>query len=356
MKPKKPTKKRAMGSARSGASAAVSQATSGTTAASPDAAEDDITVIGVGAKMSSTGMMGTLAEEDAEFHLAFERVESEIRAVDPSRLLVVNVDLRTVVTTIVGAYPEIFALRPIIATLGTVDVTCVDKLLDHALALGHAHTLYMLATQSRDELAAFASEGIAVRDLLRADAVTLAKRSLINPDLIERLQNGISYRAIAFDLVAISLTLLEAWPRLQGKVAFEYADLTAARTLGNRMVKLVGQREQAPVAREKAAIVRQQAFTLCADTYEEVRFAVHFARRYHGDGESIAPSLFQARGRRGGDAEVPGADSQLAELSAEAPEPLGHTNTTRDAESVFAPTPATSTVPVGHPGSPAFKR
>jgi hypothetical protein len=184
--------------------------------------------------------------------------------------------------------------------LGGFDVALLDKLRDYACALGHAQTLFTMSDEKSSDLAELASEGLAIRDQLRADATALAKRGLVSENFVSKLENGISYRSIAFDLVAISEALIAAWVTLEGRVAFTHSELVAASSLGNRMVELVGEREQAPATKDKAVVLRQQAFTLCMAAYEEVREAVAFVRRKEQDGETIAPSVFSNRNRRRG--------------------------------------------------------
>lgn len=294
-------------------------------------------------------------EDEAQFHLAFQRVEHEIRAVDPEQVMTVNIDISAVITKILGSYAEIAAQRSAIEKLDSFDVELLDKLQDYALALGHTHTLYTMATKPRGDLGPMAENGAAIRDQYRADATALAKRGLIDPGLTARLQNGVSYRDIGFDLVMITETLVAAWPTIAGKVAFTRDELDKARRLGNRIVKLVGLREQAPVERDKAILLRQQALTLCAHAYEEVRMAIGYARRHLGDVDDIAPSLFEGRGGRppkAGQVTEPQLPSNGGTGSEVAPAMVG---TSEAGAQATANTP-TNTVPVGHPGSPAFRR
>ncbi|HEX2670135.1 MAG TPA: hypothetical protein VHM25_04645, partial [Polyangiaceae bacterium] len=139
-----------------------------------------------------------VALDTEEFHEAFQRVKSEITSIAIDDLAAVNLDVRAVVTTILGAYPRIAALRDELATLGKFDPSLVDKLADYALALGHAHTLFTMSTNTTDDLAAAAAEGIAVRDQLRTDASALAKRGWVSQEFLNKLQNGVGYRSIAF--------------------------------------------------------------------------------------------------------------------------------------------------------------
>lgn len=288
------------------------------------------------------------AANKALFHLAFKRVEAEIYAVPHERLTAMNFDARGVVTTIVGVYPAIFSLRAeIVAQLNGFDIGVLDKLKDFALAFAHAHARFSMGTEASNELVKLAERGVVIRDQLQSDAIALSKRGLIKAELEAKFHNGNGYKNIAFDTVGLVEVFMDAWPNLQGKVPFTLEDLEEARVVANGIIELLGQREQGPVERSKAGIVRQQAYVLLADAYEEVRHAVAFVRRHEGDAALIAPPLFAGRTRRGNG---PKEDEDTPPLS-----PIA-TATETNAPNVTALNAQATNVPVGHPGSPAFTR
>lgn len=59
----------------------------------------------------------------------------------------------------------------------------------------------------------------------------------------------------------------------------------------------LGEREQAP-GNSAAVLLRQQAFTLFVNTYDQVRRAIGYLRWSTNDAETIAPSLWAGRGKR----------------------------------------------------------
>jgi hypothetical protein len=241
---------------------------------------------------------------------------------------------------VLGAAPEILALRGDLERL-PLSMKKIERLPDYALALGHAHARFMMALQSTDDLSALATEGVTLRDQLQSDASTLAKRGIISLELVNRFRNGNGYRNIAFDLVGLAEVFVDVWDRLNGRTFVTQAEVERARVIGNRMVQLLGHREQAPQLRDQAAVTRQQAYLLCAEAYEEARHAVQFVRRNEGDADSIAPSLFAGRGGRGSPQEE--APPSLPEPSPSAtPDDVAQGAGTRNA------------VPVGYPGSDPF--
>ncbi|HEX2733327.1 MAG TPA: hypothetical protein VHM70_17070 [Polyangiaceae bacterium] len=289
------------------------------------------------------------------FHLAFKRVEAEIKAVPTEQLVPINFDPRGVVATILGAYPEIIALRSQLNTL-PFDISIVDKLKDYALALGHAHARCMQAVEAGSELAELGSEGSAIRDRLQADAQGLAKRGIMNPKLLDKFRNGNGYKNIAFDVVGLAEAFLDVWDKLGGKTLVTREELEHAREVGNRLIEQLGLREQGPAEKDQASIVRQQAYVLCAHAYDEVRQAVAYIRRHEQDAEQIAPSLFAGRGGR------PAVEPETPEVNP-ATGATGSTSSSGSNPTTGAPvTPSTTTpaagssVAAGLPGSPAFIR
>jgi hypothetical protein len=61
----------------------------------------------------------------------------------------------------------------------------------------------------------------------------------------------------------------------------------------------IGSREQAPAAIDEASNNRQRAFTLLLTAYSQVRRAITYLRWNEGDADSIAPSLYAARRKKG---------------------------------------------------------
>jgi hypothetical protein len=251
---------------------------------------------------SNNGSAGAPANEGSssneEFLLGFKRVEQEVRAAPETSLAPVNLDVPSTVTTVLGAWPEISALREQVAGLKGFDVTQLDKLRDYALALGHAHGVYRGASGPPDGVAKLGEELSSIRDMLFADAIALAKRGVFDEGRIVKLRSGSSYKNLAFDVVGLVEVLRERWADIAGRTGVQSAELDHAAQLAQRLVTAVGVREQQPVATGAASLLRQQAFTLLLAAYDEVQRAISFLRWHEDDVESIAPSLWAGRGSR----------------------------------------------------------
>jgi hypothetical protein len=240
----------------------------------------------------------TSSEDAAQFHLGFQRLERAIRAVPDREFLTMNLDVPSSVATVLGALREINTLRDTIVQLPAFDVARFDTLQDAALALGHAHARYRIEVENKDDVSELVAEAVQLRDTLHADATALIKRGVIDARHTLKLRGGNAHKNIAFDVLSLVEVFLDFLPRLVGKTAVTQAELEHARFVANRIVALAGQREQAVELAGPAARLRQQAFTLFIQTYDDARRAVEFIRWHEGDAERIAPSLYAGRGRR----------------------------------------------------------
>jgi len=105
----------------------------------------------------------------------------EIRALPDSELIAVNIDVPTAVTTTLGALPEIRALRPrIVAEMPQLDAAHFDKLEAYTLAAGHAHALYLAASQPIESLDQLSADATTLRQTILSDASALATRGFID--------------------------------------------------------------------------------------------------------------------------------------------------------------------------------
>lgn len=249
-----------------------------------------------------------------------------------------------------GALPEIRALRDDLAKLAKLDMALVDGLEEYAEAAAVANARFVTATTPEEDIVALNEEGLKLRDTLRTDALALAQRGLIDPDGFKGIQGLVGYKNVGFDLIDWAILMQNSWQKIEGKTALTAAEVEHAMDLGERIVRAAGVRDQAPEAVGDVARIRRQALALLVNAYEEVRRGVTFLRWREDDVETIAPSLYTGRPRKkAGDAagattgngatEAPGTPAPAAPASG-TPEAGVH--------------PVTAPVAVGLPGSPPF--
>ncbi|HMI89019.1 MAG TPA: hypothetical protein VK550_33305 [Polyangiaceae bacterium] len=230
------------------------------------------------------------------FRDAYQSLLGEIRAVPPSALTPIIVDIPTAVTTALGALPEIRALRSrVVSEMPQLDVARFDKLEAYTLALGHAHALYMAASAPQESLDQIAEAATTLRETLLSDALALAQRNLLDGQRLEGLKGPHGFRNLAFDLFALAAMMRDNWSTISGKSATQLTELDQAETLADRILTTVGQREQGPAVVAASAEIRQRAFSLFVSAYDHARRAISFLRWNEEDVDKIAPSLYAGR-------------------------------------------------------------
>ncbi|HMJ52416.1 MAG TPA: hypothetical protein VK540_10075 [Polyangiaceae bacterium] len=229
------------------------------------------------------------------FRHAYEQLLDEIRKVPPADYIIINIDIPSAITTVMGVLPFFKSLRPRVVTeLPQFDIARFDKMEAYTLALGHAHALYLAASQPTESLEAISETATDLRDVLFADAHALAQRRLIDGERLKELKGVKGYRQLAFDLFALAALMREGWATISGKTAIQLKELVQAEMLADSILTGVGQREQTPAVAAEAAENRQRAFTLFVSAYDHARRAVGF---FHWDAENaddVAPSIYTA--------------------------------------------------------------
>jgi hypothetical protein len=247
------------------------------------------------------------AEDVPRFRRAYEQLINEIRDVPKDGYVVINIDIPSAITTVMGVLPFLQGLRPqVVKALPEFDMARFDKLESYTLALGHAHALYLAASQPAESLEATGETATALRDVLFADAHALAARNLIDGDRLKELKGVKGYRQLAFDLFTLAAIMREHWGTISQKTALQLAELDQAEMLADRILTGIGHREQAPAVAVEAAEDRQRAFTLFVNAYDHARRAVSYLHWYTDDADEVAPSIYaagrSARRKQGGEA------------------------------------------------------
>jgi hypothetical protein len=256
-----------------------------------------------------------------------------------------------------GVLPKVKALRDRMAKeLPAFDLAQFDKLEDYALALMFAQTRFQIATMPPDDLQALSTDATTLRAQLLADATALSLHGLVDPHMLDQLKGANGYKNVAQDLQILSETMLESWPKIQGKSATAADELQAASRIATRLTRIIGLREQGPALLATATDQRMRAFTLVLRAYEEARDAVGYLRRHDEDADTIAPSLYLgvSKHRQTADPEpAPAPTGTQPAGTSPTPAPVSATATTE----VPAISPAAATAAVAaQKGAPASKQ
>jgi hypothetical protein len=236
-------------------------------------------------------------DDRSAFTAAYERRLTEIRGIKDDELVALNIDVHSAVATVLGALPEIGALRESMSTLPGLDQESIGGLEDYALAAGEANSRYITATKPQEDITALNEQALAMREMLRSDANALANRGLIAKERLMPFKGLVGYKNVAFELIDWANLLRDCWSNIQGKTALSAAELQQAKDVGERLVRAAGLREQGPAVVADAALIRQQALTLLLKSYDETRRAIVYLRWHQEDADMIAPSLYGTRKR-----------------------------------------------------------
>jgi hypothetical protein len=167
---------------------------------------------------------------------------------------------------------------------------------------------------------------------------------LINGERLKHVKRSNGHRGLASDVLTLCTVYKEAWADIEGKTPFTQAELVRIGTLALELVNAVALREQAPLIVGETALIRQRAFTLFVNAYDDARRAVHYLRAKAGDGDQIAPSLYGGRSAR--------RRTNEPEVTTPTPAPVAAAHAASLNLSAEAPAfviENTSGLPIGHP-------
>jgi len=235
--------------------------------------------------------------DDSPINAAFEKRLEEIQSIDDDALAPLNLDIRSAIITVFGALREIATHMNAISTLSFIDQDKIAGLTEYTMAAMEAQSRWVTAMTPPEDIVVLNEKALAMRSLLRSDARLLAKRGLIAPGCLASFKGHIGYKNVGFELIGWANLMRDCWSAIHDKTPTTVTEVQQAKDLGERLVYAAGCREQAPIIRAEAARLRQQAFTLMLNAYDETRRAISSLRWHEGDAETIAPSLYAGRKR-----------------------------------------------------------
>jgi hypothetical protein len=231
----------------------------------------------------------------SRFREAFDRAMPEMKQLPESALVAINIDIPTVVTTVLGICPVLSTWHVKVAALPGFAIAQFDKLETYALATFHAHAVWLGASAPASTLVALGDSGAELRGLLLGAATLLAKRGMIDGQRLKELKGPFGYRNIALDLLALVAIFREVWTAIDGRAGASMSELEKAEAIAEELLRTVAEREQGP---QLAADNRKRAFTLLVNAYDQARRALQYLRWDHDDADDIVPSLYAGRGAR----------------------------------------------------------
>jgi hypothetical protein len=239
-----------------------------------------------------------LAVGQPRLRRALKQIREELEALSDKELLVINLDPLAAIAIARGALPKVLPLREqITLALPTFDMTHLDRLETYALALHHAHSLYDAAKDRQEARTLLATEAYQLRERLLTDVTVLKNRGILNNVNLSVLKGPNGHLNIACDVMSLATVLRSRWERISGRCAVTLEELDQAEVLSDKLTLAVGDSERVPEGLKLAGEQRQRAYTLFIRAYSEVRDAVIYLRKKHGDADKLAPSLYVKRKR-----------------------------------------------------------
>jgi hypothetical protein len=274
---------------------------------------------------------------------AYERILPEAMKLDGNALNVINVDPTNTILITMAVAKRLPGLEGELLTLTQFPSGILPKFADYVLAFYSAQTRYTFATAPLEELPELLAKASNWRDILHAEAKSLATRGRLNGDLLKELTGTHGYRNVAMDLAGLARIFKSTWATIDPYTGLTKEEIAEVDKLALKMTGAVAQREQSPERAAEATNIRLRMFTLLSNAYEEIRRAVQFLRWHDEDADVIAPSLYSGR-QNSTNGKKHNSETKPADT-----EPM-----TTPIASQFAPPTSTSKTAVGMPNCDPF--
>ena len=292
---------------------------------------------------------------------------------------VINMDIGPATVSVLGAKNK---WRPLEAeikkAIPTFALRNIRKLEVYTLAAGYANTQYLAATKPPEPIKPLSDELTITKPLMLGDIGQLAQRNYLSLAPLSALRGTTGFENLAFDMLLVVGVLRKNWEKIGEHTGVTMEEIDRAENIANRLTRAIGFKEQNPTVVSAAATLRQQAFTLFFNAFDQVRRAVTYVRWEEDDVADFLPSLYAGRGGRGTPADTTttatnpaatvtatGAASNPASTATATAAPVTNPLITPGPAPKPAPVPATAAVATtatttgstsGMPGDPPFNR
>lgn len=234
-----------------------------------------------------------VAHESPSHTKYIDLVRAELDAMDPKAVLGVNVDVVVAAMTVLGVVEHLPAYRPgLVELFGEERVSKLDRLELLAHATLQAHGRYR-GLDSSIQLGPLAKEATKFRDVLLAEVRQLIARDVLDAGTIGELSGRHGHKNLYLDLLQLIAVFRANESEVADFCAVRSDYLDRAENVAARFAKAVGMKEQA--TQPAAADLRNRAFSLLWNTYEELRRLMTCLRWHEGDYDRIAPTFFAGR-------------------------------------------------------------
>jgi hypothetical protein len=251
---------------------------------------------------------------------AFAQLHDEIAAVREESLIPISVDISFAHQIPYAAADRIDELMPALEKLGFLDLQRVRKLRMYAVACQQAHLIATRPEQNDERLARLLEEGAKLRGDLLLAAELLARLGEVPVDRVVAIRSGTTNEDIADNIEELGALFEEIWDSVESRIPISAEMVERAPGLALELHALLGAKQLGAVAKgTDPQGMRQRAYTLLVNVYEECRSAITYLRRHEGDADSFAPSMFVKKRRRATAVDPP--EVEMPETTTPAPTP-----------------------------------
>ncbi|HMA93880.1 MAG TPA: hypothetical protein VKP30_14415 [Polyangiaceae bacterium] len=231
---------------------------------------------------------------------ALERVGPRLASLDTAKLRQITLNPVAAAVTVRRVLPNLISLRAQLVKIKEFEIRNLDELDVYLHAWLRAEALFAGTVPSAQEFFSQLQRVTQLREHFASDAMALVQRGRLSAESLEQLSGATGYKPLASDLFILSTLLRSHWDQIKDHTCVTPAELDEADRAVNEFITALGLRTQSSASRDAAGLVRQQAYTLFVNAYDQVRRAVLYLSHKERDGAEIAPSLFAARNRRVG--------------------------------------------------------
>lgn len=244
---------------------------------------------------------------------AYVALQARIAEANRDAPVATGIDTLTAAKIIFGALPGIMKYRSQAARLDGFDIRTFDALEQAVHAALFTQYEYQSLSRPPEPVHDLVEKARTMLDRLLFAARALAHSGVISAGFDGQLNGGLGYAQLAADVSVMARVFQREWAVIQGKTAITEAEWSEAKRLGDKLLRVVAEREQQHTAREEMAELRQKAKVFLIETYDEARRAIAYLRWKEGDATQIVPSLFAGRTVRKPKEEEPIDDMQPVE-------------------------------------------
>ena len=221
---------------------------------------------------------------------AFKEILPLLAALTADQVHSPNVDVAHAASIGLAAVPRLAPLRAEAAKLPDFDITNFDRLGTYALAAWYAQ-IESTPKTTENPVVALVAKAKPLREDLLMSAQLLAHKGFFDAKTVDAIGGGHANLDLANDLQSLAAVFTANWAAVEHKSPVTRADVDQAAKLGPQLLAALGSGDKPSNVDGDAIDIRNRAWTLFSNAYDQCQRAVTYIRWSEGDADSITPSL-----------------------------------------------------------------